>query len=498
MGIDQAEIDNEIECLKDIYTNLPIYKKILLPQELSQQLNTYIDNYHIFSTYREIANNAGAWLDILDDFRANSKILPIYLRYAPFLEDCICPARQAEVFANIVLAASEGAVDNYIAQNCQNLSSTDQPTSALKILTSYIDNIAVDDSKINYLRIILQRSQNDMVLEYWRLCQLFVAKHIQALQCHPDVDLLISALYELDIELQQELTCIDALFKASNPKDTVTLINSLYRLEIFVDKGKDDFLNLIYMEFLSDNPCDGLLKKTVTKLLELRSINKIINSDLLLQIVKYADTLFNDRTYELWQYVPNTILDQLYQSLILILNERDIDNDISHKYTILVSSLLEIDEVMLSNMVLMSGEYDEHIFSKACVDFMYIGVSLRDLDLKIKINSESLNLTNCFKYLPFLIRANLPEYNNVIIEYCKVPAIHEILKSRGCLDGISVVNILDSAKKYNEDIYIKIFRLSKPENIQAQAAYLQFTLNSPAKNKTEVENGLQLELKSCL
>lgn len=479
MGISQKKIDAEIASLRELRRNASLLKKTFFPNDIARELDSFIDNYQVYPLYRAIDNCKENWVDTLSDFRKSSDILLFYYKYFAYLETSISERSRSEVFANLLLAVDLQAAHDFIV----TYSVKEGNRCALEDYTSAHGH---DEPRLSIIVSCLPRLTNPEIIVAWEICKELSLQQVNNLLVSKDIYSTLSALLKLKAYLLKNQVCVDSIISSSSPLVTVTLIQQLF------DNGYFSYYFTAYAESLLVTSHKNA--EDSTKLLEstcagLKLLSKITDGQLVddfkEKVFKYAEIIFDSKTDMLWQYVPLNILEQLYQVIFSICEDEDVileeHSEVDVKQSIVVSALLDIKEVLFSPAVLLSGEYDDLLYPQACVEFIQMGVCLNDISSRTQFDIKSSDPLSGFRFLPFLIRANIPDYNCVVLAYCRLPEVKELFSNaQNSVSGISVTDVVRVAKEYNQEVYLKLCKINKENTPAVSVAELSFVISSIA------------------
>lgn len=483
MGISQEEIDAEIASLSELRENVSLFKKAFFPKIIAKELDSFLDNYHIYSLYKAIDNSKDSMVDLLEDFRLNSNILLYYYKYIVFIEANIQEEARAAVFVNILLAKNLLATHEYIVAYC-----VEQRDKS--VLANYVSIYGDGDSVISLLAKCLPNLANAELVKSWNICKTLKLEQVEKLLACASFASKFHALLKLEPSLTKNQTCVDSIINSSRPLLTVSLIDQLYTGGYF-----DEFLTPLVENLLITSQVDTeegsyQLESMCLGLKFLARTGNPLSEGFKEKLIRYAKIIFNSQTDVLWQYVPLNILEQLYQVIFGICEDEDISMEglsgLEVKQTFVVSSLLDIEEVLFGREVLLSAKYDDLLYPQACVAFTQMGVCLNDIRSRTKFDSKRCDPLLGFKFLPYLIRANSFDYNCVVLAYCRLPEIRRVLSNaESSVSGISVKDVIRVAKDYNQELYLKLYKINKQESQDVSVSELSFVINSAASHADE-------------
>ena len=482
MGISQKQIDAEIASLQEIRRNVSLFKKAFFPNDIARELDSYIDNYHIYRLFRAIDNCKESWVDFLDEFRDTSKILRFYYKYVEYLEGNIVDHSRAEVFTYLILAADEQAALEYIISYC--VAKVDK-LALLNFVANYADNEPIT----RLFEMVLPSLELAQVHVAWAICTALSQQQVYALLLCVDYDSKLQAFLKLEPYLQSQV-CVDSIIGSSNPMLTVSLIQQLYTDGYFSDDIVPYTESLLVKSLSNTEVGYDLLQSTCTGLKLLTKSQSRRPEGFIEKVLQYAEIIFNRKTDILWQYVPLNILEQLYQVIFSICEDRDIAIDglseIEAKQSMVVSELLGLEQVLFSPVILLSAENDDLLYTCACVAFTQMGVCLNDVRSRTQCDIKNSQPLLGFKFLPFLIRANSSDYNHVVLSYCRLPEIKEVLtRSDNKVSGITVADVLETAKYYNQELYHKLRKINRQTTPTVSIAELSFVISGATKQADE-------------
>ncbi|MDF1758708.1 MAG: hypothetical protein P1U74_10505 [Legionellaceae bacterium] len=458
----------EIAELKSYYSKLSsIKKKLLFPDELGDEIENYNGLGNLFSLISKLLKYKNAWFLDLKKF-SESQVVLLYENYQDFLEANILEYERDALFSRIVRDPNPNSVCKCITEYCIRHNYLYHLKPPRDIYLDYCEQFLsretlVDEDisrNVDYLKKHRELSLANLFLLKERVTDA-VVKYLAERSFDP---LLVEAIILLSAEL-----CLDGFYvnivvthvKPSAAAIALNFIHEKFSLLESLDTKKT------CVDFIQNIEEDGCIRGyDVISAVKLRysqvSLKPGVDEIFQQKFIKHAHVIFTERTDIIWRSVPNWALIQIYQYLFEACELEDSPED---KEPMIIDVMLELEEILLSREILLSGEYDEYMEIHLRVALLAMGVDLDSYRCAKNITDMEINAADeesYFKLILVMMRKNIPSINNIIISFCSrenIKAKFNCSNTNGQGD-LTGADILKYAKDNNYELYAPLKKLT--------------------------------------